>query len=80
MTGLYGVMAYTVARRTREIGCRMALGAPPVDVVWLVMREVLVLVGSGLARGLVASWGLGQYVGSQLYASPAAIRDRKSVV
>ena len=65
--GLYGVMAYTVARRTREIGVRMALGAVPADVVWLVMREVLVLVGSGLALGLVASWGLGRYVGSQLY-------------
>jgi predicted permease len=65
--GLYGVMAYTVARRTREIGVRMALGAVPADVVWLVMREVMVLVGSGLALGLAASWGLGRYVGSQLY-------------
>ena len=65
--GLYGVMAYTVARRTREIGVRMALGAVPADVVWLVMREVMALVGSGLALGLVASWGLGRYVGSQLY-------------
>jgi ABC-type antimicrobial peptide transport system permease subunit len=65
--GLYGVMAYTVARRTREIGVRMALGAVPGDVIWLVMREVLALVGSGLALGLVASWGLGRFVGSQLY-------------
>lgn len=65
--GLYGVMASTVARRTRAIGVRMALGAVPADVVWLVMREVLVLVGSGLALGLVASRGLGRYVGSQLY-------------
>ena len=65
--GLYGVMAYTVARRTREIGVRMALGAVPGDVIWLVMREVLVLVGSGLVLGLVASWGLSRFVGSQLY-------------
>ena len=60
-------MAFTVARRTREIGVRMALGAVPGDVIWLVMREVLVLVGSGVALGLIASWGLGRIVGSQLY-------------
>jgi len=65
--GLYGVMAFTVARRTREIGVRMALGAVPRDVVWLVMREVVVLVGSGIAAGLAAAWGLNRVVGSQLY-------------
>jgi predicted permease len=65
--GLYGVMAYTVARRTREIGVRMALGAVPGDVIWLVMREVLTLVGAGLALGLIGSWGLGRFVSSQLY-------------
>jgi predicted permease len=65
--GLYGVMAYTVARRTREIGVRMALGAVPGDVIWLVMREVLVLVGSGIVLGLIAALALKRYVGSQLY-------------
>ena len=40
--GLYGLMAYTASRRTREIGLRMALGAVSGDVVWLVMREVIV--------------------------------------
>jgi predicted permease len=65
--GLYGVMAFTVARRTREIGVRMALGAVAGDVVWLVMREVLALVVSGIALGLVAAWGLHRVIGSQLY-------------
>jgi len=69
--GLYGVMAYTVARRTREIGVRMALGAVQADVVWLVMREVLTLVGTGLALGLVAAWGLSRVVSSQLYGVAA---------
>ena len=65
--GLYGVMAYTVARRTREIGVRMALGAVQGDVVWLVMREVLMLVGLGMTIGLAAAWGLHRVVGNQLY-------------
>jgi putative ABC transport system permease protein len=65
--GLYGVMAYTVARRTREIGVRMALGAVAGDVVWLVMREVLVLVGTGIAIGLAASWAANRVISSQLY-------------
>ena len=65
--GLYGVMAYTVARRTREIGVRMALGAVSRDVIWLVMREVLLLVGIGVAIGLAAAFALSQYVTSQLY-------------
>ena len=71
MIGLYGVMAYTVARRTREIGVRMALGAVPGDVVWLVMREVAALVGTGITLGLVAAWGLSRAVSSQLYGGAA---------
>jgi ABC-type antimicrobial peptide transport system permease subunit len=65
--GLYGVMAYMVAQRTREIGVRMALGAASGDVVWLVMKEVLLLAGIGIAVGLPAAWGLTRMVKSQLY-------------
>jgi ABC-type antimicrobial peptide transport system permease subunit len=69
--GLYGVMAFTVGRRTREIGVRMALGAVPGDVVWLVMREVLMLVGTGVVLGLAGAWGLGRLISSQLYGVTA---------
>lgn len=53
--GLYGVMSYAVARRTNEIGIRMALGAPKKNVLWLVLREVFLLVSIGLVIGLGAS-------------------------
>lgn len=65
--GLYGVMAYMVARRTREIGVRMALGAASADVIWLVMKEVLQLVVIGIAIGLPAAWALTRFAKSQLY-------------
>jgi len=65
--GLYGVMAFVVARRRKELGIRMALGARPGLVLWLVMREVLVLLAMGLAIGIPAALGLGQFVANQLY-------------
>jgi len=67
MIGLYGVMAFSVARRTKELGVRMALGARPGSVVWLVMKEVPLLVAIGLALGIPAALGLGRFVSSQLY-------------
>ncbi|HTR36918.1 MAG TPA: ABC transporter permease [Bryobacteraceae bacterium] len=65
--GLYGVMAYTVARRTREIGIRMALGAVEGHVIWMVMREVLVLVLIGVVCGLGVAFALARLVQTQLY-------------
>jgi predicted permease len=65
--GLYGVMAFIVARRRKEIGLRLALGAEPAGVLWIVMREVLLLLVIGLAVGVPAAIGLGRYVSSQLY-------------
>ncbi|MBP7777830.1 MAG: ABC transporter permease [Acidobacteria bacterium] len=65
--GLYGVMAFVVARRRKEMGLRLALGADPAGVVWLVMKEVLGLLAIGLAIGVPAAVGLGRLVSSQLY-------------
>jgi ABC-type antimicrobial peptide transport system permease subunit len=53
--GLYSVIAYSVARRTREIGLRMALGAGRAHIQWLVLREVLMLIGAGVALGVPAA-------------------------
>ena len=69
--GLYGVMAFVVARRTKEIGLRMALGAPRGAVIWMVMRETALLVGLGLAVGVPAAWALSRYVSTQLYGVKA---------
>jgi ABC-type antimicrobial peptide transport system permease subunit len=67
MIGLYGVLAYTVTRRTKEIGIRIALGALTRSVSWLVLREVLVVIGVGIALALPAIWALTRLVKSQLY-------------
>jgi ABC-type antimicrobial peptide transport system permease subunit len=64
--GLYGVMAFVVARRWKELGIRMALGARPGGVIWLVMREAIMPLSIGVALGVPAALALGQYVSSQL--------------
>jgi len=65
--GLYGVMAYTVGRRTREIGIRMALGALGSQIARSLLREAAVVVAGGLCIGFAAAWWLGRYLESQLY-------------
>jgi predicted permease len=69
--GLYGVMAFMVARRTREIGIRMALGAGQGTVVWMVLRETLTLAGIGVGIGLIGAYGLTRLVQAQLFGVEA---------
>ncbi len=65
--GLYGVMSYTVSRRTREIGIRIALGAERATVVWMVLREVAFMTVIGIGLGVPGALGLSQFVRSQLF-------------
>ena len=69
--GLYGVMAYMVARRTREIGIRMALGATQGNAQWLVLREVVRMSLAGLAIGLPVAYAVGRLVESELFGVKA---------
>jgi predicted permease len=65
--GLYGVMAFMVARRTREIGIRMALGAGQGAVVWMVLRETLTLAALGVGIGLAGAYGVTRLIQAQLF-------------
>jgi putative ABC transport system permease protein len=67
MVGLYGVRAYTVARRTREIGIRMALGANAGDTLRMILREGLLVTGLGAGVGLLLSAAVGRVLASFLY-------------
>jgi ABC-type antimicrobial peptide transport system permease subunit len=62
-----GIMAHAVVRRTNEIGIRMALGAERRDIIWIVLKESLLLVAVGLAVGLPTSWGAAQLISNQLF-------------
>ncbi len=65
--GIYGVMSFIVARRTREIGVRMALGAQPIDVLGLMCRDAIQLMVTGVAIGLALSFSLSHVLTSMLY-------------
>src|SRR5262249_54939778 len=67
IAGLYGLVAYNVSRRTREIGIRMALGAVSADVLRLVMGKGLILVGAGTAIGLVLGFAVEHLFNSMLF-------------
>lgn len=65
--GLYGVLSYGIARRTREFGIRIAIGAEGASILRMVLREAGWVLGSGIAAGLIAAWWLGRIVSSLLY-------------
>jgi predicted permease len=70
--GLYGLMSYLVSRRTNEIGIRMALGAGRAELGWRVMREILLLVLTGIAVGLPVMLGLSRFAQKMLYGVKGA--------
>ncbi len=69
--GLYGIVAQGVARRTNEIGVRMALGAQPAAVTWMILRDTLALLAVGLVVGVPVAFAAGQLLSSQLYGVSA---------
>src|SRR6202007_2451080 len=75
--GLYGIMAYTASGRTNEIGIRIALGAPRSSILWLILRESLLLVVIGAAIGVPLVFAGGKWISSLLFglqpADPVAL-------
>lgn len=67
LVGLYGVMSFVVTQRTREIGIRLALGAGRWAAIWLVLRDALTMILSGIGIGVPVAWALGRLVKSQFY-------------
>ena len=67
MIGVYGLLAFVVRQRTREVGIRIALGARSRDVVWLVARNTIVLLAAGLGLGLFAAYSAAGMMAKLLY-------------
>jgi predicted permease len=67
VVGLYGVISFVAAHRTQEIGIRMALGATRRSAVWLIARDALVMVGTGIAVAIPCIWALSRFVEAQLF-------------
>jgi putative ABC transport system permease protein len=65
--GIYGVIAYTVAQRTKEIGIRMALGAQKVDMLTMILRQSFAVIGIGLLAGIVGAFAMTRLMSSLLY-------------
>jgi ABC-type antimicrobial peptide transport system permease subunit len=67
LVGIYGLISYSVTRRTREIGIRMSIGAQRGDVLWLFLREILLLLGAGMMLGLPLAVWLARFLKKMLY-------------
>jgi predicted permease len=84
LIGIYGLISYSVSRRTREVGVRMSIGAASVDVLWLFMREVAALVGAGVLLGLPLALGLATFLKAMLFevstSDPASVSGTVAVL
>lgn len=67
--GIYGTLAFSVVRRTKEIGVRIAVGAGPRDVIGMIMTEEMMVVSAGMAVGLALAWGGSRLVRHLLYGT-----------
>jgi len=78
VAGIYGLLAYSVSQRTRELGVRLALGAQRENILWLVLRHAMVLLAFGIAVGLAVAWAASSVMRSFLYG--AAAYDAATIV
>lgn len=69
VAGIYGLLAYSVSQRTRELGVRIALGAARPDILWLILRHALILLGIGVGVGLAVSWAAAGVMRSFLFGA-----------